>query len=123
MFWEIIAFVWSHYQFSTKKDTIFWKDVHKENLDLLPPKVSAIINKFLPEPHRDFLLSPLSSFHTGQWFSVLNAGDVYKNNKQTLSGDIEKYAEFFIKNQSYRTKLIKEMFPNHYEFLKEWYNR
>jgi len=123
MFWEIIAFVWSHYQFSTKKDTPFWKDVHKENLDLLPPKVSAIINKFLPEPHRDFLISPLSSFHTGQWFSVLNAGDVYKNNKQTLFGDIEKYAEFFIKNQSYRTELIKEMFPNHYEFLKEWYNR
>ena len=122
MFWEIVAFIWSHYQFSTKRDTPFWQDVHKESFDLLPEKVSAIINKFLPTPHRDFVITPLSSFHTGQWFSMLNAGGVYDKHEKFLGGDLEKYAEFFIKNQAYRTELVKEMFPNHYDFLSEWYS-
>jgi hypothetical protein len=52
---------------------------------------------------------------------VLNAGDVYKNHNPTIFGDVEKYAEYFIKNQSHRVELIKEMFPNHYDFLNNWY--
>jgi hypothetical protein len=121
MFWEIVAFIWCHYKFSTKKDTKFWQDVHVPELEDLPQQVQNILKNFIPEMHRECFLTAVSIFHVGQWFSVLNAGGVFDNQPKTISGDIEKYAEFFIKNQDYRVELIKEMFPNHYEFLKEWY--
>lgn len=121
-FWEIVAFVWAHYYFSTKKDTQFWHDVHQYTPDQLPEKVSRIIEKFIPSPNRDFYVNPTSSFHVGHWFSVLHAGGVYKDHKKMLHGDVEKYAEYFIKNQTHRVDLIQEMFPNHYEFLKQWYS-
>lgn len=121
MFWEIVAFVWAHYHFSTKRDTKFWDDIHRQTQDMIPKKVSDIVEKFAPTPHRDFYINPTSSFHVGHWFSVLNAGDVYKNHPSRLSGDLEKYAEYFIKNNQYRVNLVKEMFPNHYDFLKQWY--
>jgi len=122
MFWEIVAFVWAHYHFSTKNDTAFWSNIHSQMPDLLPQKVKDYVEKFVPNPHRDFFIHPTSSFHVGHWFSVLNAGGVYDKNSRTIFGDVEKYAEFFIKNQSHRVELIKEMFPNHYEFLKDWYD-
>lgn len=121
MFWEIVAFIWCHYKFSTKSDSNFWNKVRDTSIDDLPIKVKSIIQKFIPEMHRDFIITPLSSFHIGQWFSVLNAGGVYKDKQFNLPADKAKYAEFFIKNQTFRTELIKEMFPNHWEYLDAWY--
>jgi hypothetical protein len=121
-FWEIVAFVWAHYHFSTKKDTPFWKEIHSQQPDAIPDKVKTIIEKFVPTPHRSFFVTPNSSFHVGHWFSVLQAGDVYKNHRPTIAGDVEKYAEYFIKNQSKRVDLVMDMFPNHYAFLKDWYS-
>ena len=122
MFWEIVAFVWIHYHFSTKKDTPFWASIHQQTEEMVPPKVLEYVKKFVPSPNREFFHHPTSSFHVGHWFSVLNAGGVYKNHRPTIYGDVEKYAEYFIKNQSHRVELIKEMFPNHYQFLKDWYS-
>lgn len=121
MFWEIVAFVWIHYHFCTKNDTPFWKDIRNQSLDAVPEKVKQYIDKFSTSPNREFTHHPTSSFHVGHWFSVMNAGGVYDNHRKTIFGDVEKYAEYFIKNQSHRVELIKEMFPNHYEFLKDWY--
>ena len=121
MFWEIVAFVWIHYHFCTKNDTPFWKDIRNQSLDAVPEKVKQYIDKFATSPNREFTHHPTSSFHVGHWFSVMNAGGVYDNHRKTIFGDVEKYAEYFIKNQSHRVELIKEMFPNHYEFLKDWY--
>jgi tryptophan halogenase len=121
-FWEIVAFVWAHYHFSTKNDTPFWSEIHKQQPDAIPDKVKDIIEKFVPSPHRKFFVTPNSSFHVGHWFSVLQAGDVYKNHRPAIAGDVEKYAEYFIKNQSSRVDLVLDMFPNHYAFLKEWYS-
>lgn len=122
MFWEIVAFVWAHYHFSTKKDTEFWHKIHAQTPDQVPEKVLKIVEKFAPSLHRQFYIQATSSFHIGHWFSVLNASDVYKNHPKTISGDVEKYADYFIKNQSHRVKLIKDMFPNHYDFLRQWYS-
>lgn len=121
-FWEIVAFVWAHYYYSTKKDTQFWQDVHKYSPDQLPKKVSDIVGKFVPSPNREFYVNPTSSFHVGHWFSVLHAGGVYKDHKKMLYGEVEKYAEYFIQNQSHRVDLVSDMFPNHYDFLKDWYS-
>ena len=121
MFWEIVAFVWAHYHFSTKNDTPFWASIHEQTKDMVPEKVSSIVEKFAPTPNRQFYIQPTSSFHVGHWFSVLHAGGVYKDHRKMLYGDVEKYAEYFLKNLDYRVETVKDMFPNHYEFLKHWY--
>ena len=123
MFWEIVAFVWAHYHFSTKKDTQFWKKMHSQSPDVIPQKVKDIVARFVPNLHRDFFIHPESSFHVGHWFSVLHAGDVYKDHPEYLGGDLLKYAEYFLKNNTSRVKFVGEMFPNHYDFLKDWYGR
>ncbi len=123
MFWEIVAFVWIHYRFSSKNNTPFWNSIHSQQEKDVPQKVSDYVKKFIPSPNRDFFHHPSSSFHVGHWFSVLNAGGVYDNHNKNIFGDVEKYAEYFINNQSQRVQLVKEMFPNHYEFLKDWYGK
>jgi tryptophan halogenase len=122
MFWEIVAFVWAHYHFSTKNDTPFWDNIHKQPFNIIPRKVLNYVEKFVPSPNRDFFVHPTSSFHVGHWFSILNAGGVYDGHKKKLFGDVEKYAEYFTNSQSQRVALVKGMFPNHYAFLKEWYS-
>jgi hypothetical protein len=47
---------------------------------------------------------------------------MYKGTTSTLTPELEKYSEYFIRNQNNRIELVKEMFPNHYEFLREWYD-
>lgn len=123
MFWEIVAFVWAHYHFSTKKDTDFWRDIHQQIPDNVPEKVKEIVGRFIPTLHRSFFMHPESSFHVGHWFSVLHAAGIYQGHPQTIGGDLEKYAEYYIKNNTSRVNFVKEMFPNHYEFLKEWYDQ
>jgi hypothetical protein len=54
---------------------------------------------------------------------VLHAGGVYKNHPPILEGDQEKYAEYFVKNNRFRCQQVLETFPNHYEFLKSWYEK
>lgn len=122
MFWEIVSFVWAHYHFSTKNDTPYWQSIRCQTSDMVPKRVSNIVEKFYPLPDRQFFLNPTSSFHIGHWFSVLHAGDAYKNVDYKIDGEVKKYAEYFIKNNQHRINLVKEMFPNHYEFLNEWYN-
>jgi len=122
MFWEIVAFIWAHYHFSTKNDSPFWNAMHSQSADTIPNKIKNIIEQFVPEYHRHFKVNQLSSFHIGHWFSVLHAGGVYNNSKKMLPDDLEKYADFFIKNNKHRVELVKEMFPNHYDFLREWYD-
>ena len=118
---EILAFVWAHYHYSSKDDTPFWKFIRNQPLEDVPESVKEIISKFVPEPHNGFFLDKFSGFHVGHWFSVLHAAGVYKDAKSPLTDHGKKYAEYFIRNQSHRVDLVNEMFPNHYEFLKEWY--
>ena len=119
---EIVAFVWAHYHYSTKDDTLFWKDIQKQNEEDAPESVMAILNMFLPKMHDRFYLDRTSGFHAGHWFSVLKTGGKYQDATSKLTAEQTKYAEYFIKNQKYRTELVKEIFPNQYEYLKSWYN-
>lgn len=123
MYWEIVAFVWAHYHFSTKKDTEFWKKIHQQTSNDIPEGILQIISRFVPSPAREFFLYPESSFHVGHWFQVLHPSGVYKDHQPMLHGDRKKYAEYFVENNRYRTKTIIDMFPNHYDYLKEWYGK
>lgn len=122
-FWEIVAFVWAHYHFSTKSDTPFWNEIRNQTLDNLPPKVVDLIQRFVPSPSREFFINPESSFHVGHWFQVLKPSGVYDNHPPILKDDLEKYAEYFIEANRYRVDKVIDAFPNHYEFLKSWYGR
>lgn len=122
-FWEIVAFIWSHYHFSTKKDTEFWRAIRRQTADNIPEKVVSIVQNFAPTPSRQFFLFPESHFHVCHWFSVLHAGNVYKNHRRILIDDARKYAEYFVENNRKRIDMALEYFPNHYEFLKNWYGK
>lgn len=120
-FWEIVAFIWAHYRFSTKKDTRFWQSIRDQSIEEIPKHVLEIVSRFSPSPSREFYLYPESVFHVGHWFQVLHPSGIYKDHPAILTPEQEKYADYFIKNNTFRVEKVLEMFPNHYEFLKEWY--
>jgi hypothetical protein len=121
-FWEIVAFIWAHYHFSTRKDTPFWKAIHEQTADQIPQGILDVVERFAPSPSREFFLYPESVFHVGHWFQVLHPSGMYKGHPSVLKGDREKYAKYFVENNDFRVKKIIEMFPNHYDYLKKWYD-
>jgi hypothetical protein len=55
---------------------------------------------------------------------MLHANGVYDNTeKYELSEDELKYAEYYVKTKTTEIDNAIEAFPNHYEFLKDWYER
>jgi len=119
---EIHAFVWSHYHFSTKSDTEFWKQIRNtKNIDI-PKSIRDILQHVLPFPSGPFYITPDSMFHQGHWFSVLHSGNFYKSVKQNQSVEEIEYLKYFIDNQKNRIDQAIRTFPNHYDFLSNWYN-
>lgn len=122
MMTEIITFVWAHYHFSMKDDTPFWKAIRSQKIEDAPEYVQQILSHFNNVIHRNFFLDPKTSgFHSGHWFSVLHAGNHYKQIGQKLTGDRLKYAEYFVNIKKHEIDMAIDVFPNHYEYLKEWY--
>ena len=52
---------------------------------------------------------------------MLHAGGAYPNAKCDLTDEQKKYIEHFMKIQDVRVDSSKELFGNHYAFLKKWY--
>lgn len=120
---EIFTFVWAHYHFSTRSDTEFWKEIREQKIEDRPRFVKEILDAFLPHPKRFLHLTPSSMFCVTQWFSMLHAGGAYEGVESTLTDKQKEYAEYFCKSHTARVELAKDMFLNHYDYLKEWYGR
>lgn len=122
---EIISFVWAHYHYSDRDDTPFWQEIRNQKLEDAPSYIQEIFSQFYPKLHRNFYLDDKTSgFHTGHWFSMLHANDAYKDKeKYRLTEEQLKYAEYYIKTKKSEIDNAIEYFPNHYEFLKDWYAR
>lgn len=120
---EILAFVWAHYHFSKRDDTPFWKNIRSQQIDDLPEDARKILNAFYPEPCRRVMYDENSFFHTVHWFSIINAGGGYKEVVPYLSEDQEKYGKYFTESVKARIELAKEIFPDHYEYLKNRYSK
>lgn len=118
---EILAFVWSHYHFSKKDDTPYWKAIREQKLTDLPSDAQHIISQYWPKPKPFLFFSQQSMFTSIQWWSMIHAGGGY-NTSISLSEKEKDYFEYFIKNTNNRIEMAEELFPNHYEFLKEWYD-
>ena len=120
---EIFTFVWSHYYFSTKDDTEFWKEIRTQKIEDRPRFVKEILDAFLPHPKRFLHLTPSSMFCVTQRFSMLHAGGAYEGVESKLSDKQKEYSEYFLNSHTARVELAEKVFPNHYDYLKEWYNR
>jgi tryptophan halogenase len=120
---EIIGFVWAHYHYSDRDDTPFWKEIRSQKIEDAPTYIQEMFSNFYPTLHRRFYLDDTTSgFHSGHWFSMLHANGVYDNvEKPKLSEKELKYAEYYLKTKTAEIDNAIEYFPNHYEFLKDWY--
>ncbi|MFT4551872.1 MAG: hypothetical protein ACI9S8_000493 [Chlamydiales bacterium] len=119
---EIFTFVWVHYHFSSRKDTRFWKEVRRQKIEDLPIDAKYVLSQYYPDPKNFMFFSDQSMFSSMQWFSILHAGGAYKNAKKNLSADEEKYIKYFMNTQDRRVALANELFPNHHDFLSQWYS-
>lgn len=117
---EIVTFVWAHYYFSSKDDTPFWKSIRQQSISDLPKDMQYILGAFYPTPPKFMFFSPGSMFNAVQWFSVLHAGNAYKD-VPALSKAYETYGKCFIELQNFRVEQAIRIFPNQYQYLKEWY--
>lgn len=120
---EILAFVWAHYHFSSRNDTAFWKSIRNQKIENLPEDAQRILTQHYPVPNRQLFSSPNSMFNKIHWFSVLHAAEAYNGLNIKLSNNQEKYAKYFLDTQTARIELAKKMFPNQYQYLKEWYSK
>jgi tryptophan halogenase len=120
---EILAFVWSHYHFSTKDDTPFWQHIRSQKITDLPPDAQWILSHFYPHPGRFLYFSKNSMFSVVQWFSMLHAGGAYKNYDKPQRPFEKEYGQYFVDVQNYRVDEAKKLFKNHYDYLVEWYGK
>ena len=120
---EILSFVFAHYYFSNKDDTPYWKAVRELNLNDLPPFAQQMISAYYPIPQDFIFYSPQSMFSSVQWWSMIHAGGGYEDYNPNLSKDEKAYLKYFTDTQTFRVDKAKETFPNHYEFLEDWYKK
>ncbi len=118
---EIVAFVWAHYYFATRRDTEFWKNIGQQKIEELPQDVQYVLSNFYPMPSKYLYFSPASMFNAVQWFSVIHAGKGYADVKNTLTKKQEDYGNYFKETHQSRVDMAKKVFPNQYQYLKDWY--
>jgi len=119
---EFFTFVWSHYYFSTKNDTEYWKDIRKLTIDDLPENIKLHLLDYYPLC-TDFLFTDLNKhFSSTQWFSVINSADAYKGSSTSLTKEEQEYCKYSLRLQENKYKIAKEFCMNHYEYLQQWYN-
>lgn len=118
---EIIAFIFLHYLTSNKRDTKFWKSFDDI---LVPTWINQTLLQFVPTPPNDLRkFGVYEMFHSGQWFQIFNACEKYKNNKPVLDDCELVYHNIHQEMLTTRTDIEIKNFPNHYNFLKDWYSK
>jgi tryptophan halogenase len=116
---EIIAFVFLHYATADKCDTDFWKSFKDTPMPLW---IAQVASEFEHSPPRDLRkFGVYEMFHSGQWFQLFNTNDRYKNRANELSHEELVYHTIHQEMLTTRTDMEIKLFPNHYEFLRDWY--
>jgi hypothetical protein len=119
---EFFTFVWSHYYFSTKNDTEYWKDIRKLKVGDLPENIKLHLLDYYPLC-TEFVFTDLNRhFSATQWFSVVNSVDTYKGSSTSLTNEEQEYCKYSLRLQENKYKIAKEFCMNHYEYLQQWYN-
>ena len=119
---------------ATKNDTLFWKEIKEKPIpDKVLPMYNAVIdgpmsqNAFVDMVTRDI---PRYEFHrsnyifsTWHWWQLLKGSGRYENIKRTYSDDFMKYSKMILDLHSSRMDNVLNVFPNHYNYLTEWYEK
>lgn len=130
---EIAAFIFMHYHASTRRDNEYWRD--RDKID--PPDfMMEVYNKMKQAPIKQtefakimmkdvplfkYLDPPTPMFSAGHWFQLLRSCGWYKDWKPELSQDSLKYGQHVMNHFTKLTDDIIKLFPNHYDYLTEWY--
>ena len=133
VFTEIANFIFMHFYASTKNDTEYWRDRH---LVEIPENCKNVYNAFKdapmdPEsfqklmmakvPLFKFLTPPAPMFSAGHWFQLLYSYGWYQNVNPDISKDAFRYGKYVMDQLSNRIDDVIDFFPNHYDYLTEWY--
>ena len=117
---------------STKNDTLFWKKIREKPIPdkILPMYNTAIdgpmsqdvffdiVTKDMPR-HNFYPLIPI--FSAGHWWQLLKGCGRYENIKKEYSDNFTKYSKIMLDIHSSRIDKVLNIFPNHYDYLTEWY--
>ena len=117
---------------STKNDTLFWKEIKEKPI---PDMVKLMYDIVIREPisHQAFtniimkdrpifrFAPPTNQFGVHHWWQLLKGCGRYENVKRPYSDDFIKYSKMVLDVHSSRIDGILNVFPNHYDYLKEWY--
>jgi tryptophan halogenase len=130
---EIVNFIYMHYKMSTKDDTLFWKEVKEKPM---PDKIVPIYNAIKDGPmsqvaFHDMMTKMMPGFRftepnapifaSGHWWQLLKGCGRYENIKREYSDDFIKYGKMVLDVHSNRMDNVLKTFPNHYDYLTEWY--
>lgn len=126
---ELIHFIFTHFYACNRQDTLYWQDIKTREV---PESLKKFINVFL-EPLSLIKFQHLMKtigydltrdqpmFLQGHWWQLLQGCNWYKDYKQDYDEDFITYSKLILEMQTSKTNKFLEMFPNHYDFLTEWY--
>jgi len=132
---EIVNFIYMHYRMATKNDTLFWKEIKEKPI---PDKILLMYNAIIDGPLEKLEYSELlkrvlmksvedSNEHTSvvfsshHWWQLLKGCGKYENIKKVYDDEFIKYSKMVLDIHSNRIDNILNVFPNHYDYLTEWY--
>ena len=130
-----------HYRMATKNDTLFWKEIKEKPI---PDKILLMYNTVIDSPpdKEEFFnmlkravtklgnegpgrairqASKLPVFGAHHWWQLLKGCGRYENIKKVYSEDFIKYSKLALNVSSNRIDNVLNIFPNHYDYLTEWY--
>lgn len=120
---EITSFIVAHYIFSPKNDSEYWKYI-KTNLHL-EEYMTYLFEKIKQQPPANSLFTNTFGknrmFTAGHWFQLLYPYGVYNDYHPKLSDSEMIIGDINIKRKQQEAQEILSSFPNHYDYLTEWY--
>ena len=130
---EMVNFIYMHYRMAPKNDTQFWKEIKERPIpDKIMPMYNAIKDGPLSQtmfydmqmkdmPGFRFLEANSPIFASGHWWQLLKGFGHYENIKRSYSDDFIQYSKMVLDVHKHRMDNVIKTFPNHYDFLTEWY--
>lgn len=118
---EITSFIFSHFKYAPKNDTLYWKDLKKIEP---PPHVRLYTDELEKNPiHVRWLnkLSVKTMFHSGHWFQLLYPYGLYNDFTPQVPDHVNAIGKIYLERYRHqRTELLSQL-DNHYDYLTKWY--
>tara|TARA_B000000609_G_C24174866_1_gene353084 strand:+ start:287 stop:1837 length:1551 start_codon:yes stop_codon:yes gene_type:complete len=126
-FKELLFFIFMHYHSSTKNDTTYWQDIHKIPVPIFGHELYNKLKNY-PVTNRDIQTNLVkleknipTIFSGGHWFQLLKGTGWYENINREFSEEVKKYGNHVLSVHKFRIDSIIDLYPNHYDYLTEWY--